>query len=442
MKSRILLRAFLAIVLLQMTTVEGWGRESTRRITLDEAVQLFLENNVELHDRELEIDIALAKKKTAGLWANPSLSFAREDLSFGDLEYSEDVIGLELEFDIFFKRSLRKKAAGYGVDAAMSQFAHYRAGAIGELKRAYILTVLAKKRVSLLEETAEVFDVAASTGRARLDEGDISEFDQMRLAAEGERYRRELAYARIEYEAMQRQLGVMVSPELHGLKEPAPGGARSADPGAIGGGSPQSMASRYEPADDLEFTPFAITLEESLQRALRERKDLRQMEFAVRASHESVRLAKRGRLPVLSLFGGYKSQSDDFAGSAVGVTMALPVFDRNQGEIASGQAQLRQFEARRASLERQVRAQVESANMKVQTLGAEAQSVARQKRASDGEILEIARAAYAEGEMSLLGLLDAAEANYEKQLANYRLLAEYMLGLVELEIAMGGGPLR
>ena len=80
----------------------------------------------------------------------------------------------------------------------------------------------------------------------------------------------------------------------------------------------------------------------------------------------------------------------------------------------------------------------EIAFVKVKSLESQLQSLDEGPRTETGEILDIAQAAYAEGEMSLLELLDAAEANYDAQFARRELQAEYMIGLIELEKAVGG----
>jgi cobalt-zinc-cadmium efflux system outer membrane protein len=426
MKLRILLRIFLPMLVLQLALTPASGQESARKITLEDALRLFLENNIELRGQELEIAKARGHKKTAGLWSNPTVSYEREDLSLGDIEEGEEVIGLELELDLFFKRSLRKKSAEYGLGAAEAHFARYRAEGIAELKSTYALTLLAQRRVELLRETAEVFETAQTTGVARLEEGDISEFDQMRLAAEGDRYRRELATAQLEYESLQRELGVLIAPVLD-----SPGSSHEEPVSA-------ERIALYEPAGALIYSPMELTLDQALEMALLERMDLRGAHYEAKAANESVRLAKRERLPGFTLFGGYKSQSDDLTGTVFEIGMDLPIFDRNQGEIAAGRAELLQAEGRANLLRREIRAQVESAYSKVQALAALVQAQESESAPESGEILEIARVGYLEGEMSLLGLLDAAEAGYERDAARDEILAEYMIGLAELESAMGG----
>ena len=56
------------------------------------------------------------------------------------------------------------------------------------------------------------------------------------------------------------------------------------------------------------------------------------------------------------------------------------------------------------------------------------------------DLLRIARVSYSEGEMSLLELLDAAEAFRESQIMGSQLTSEHWIRYYDLERAMGGVP--
>ncbi len=57
------------------------------------------------------------------------------------------------------------------------------------------------------------------------------------------------------------------------------------------------------------------------------------------------------------------------------------------------------------------------------------------------DLLGIARVSYSEGEMSLLELLDAAEAFRESQIMESQLKSEHWIRYYDLERAMGGAPI-
>ncbi|MFQ6094418.1 MAG: TolC family protein [bacterium] len=411
MKRYLISCLLLSLCFFLLQTMQIKAQERIQEITLDEAIQLLLTNNLELQENKLEIEKARGHRTTASLWSNPTFSFYREDLSTGSLDYAEVIFGLDYQFDLSGQRGLRKRAAQFALSAAGSQFDHEQNMMIFEVKRVYLMTVFAKKRLVLLKQTAEVFKKAALTGTDRFEEGDISGFDHIRLRVERTRYQSELAYAQIEYDNVKRELGVLIGPP--------------------------DVTVEYEPREGLTYLPLHLTLEQLLNKARQHRPDLKRIEHLLRSSRETLRLTKRERYPLFNLSAGYKRQRDDFKGPVFGVNLSLPLFDRNQGRVTTNRAELLQQQRRRTYLEKQTEMEVVNAFTKVQRLDSQLKRLDEELLLDAEQILEIAQFSYKEGHMSLLELLDAARSHYESQLAYYQLLSNYRLALFELEKATG-----
>ena len=92
------------------------------------------------------------------------------------------------------------------------------------------------------------------------------------------------------------------------------------------------LGQEFELTDDMPFVPILIpSLEESVERALRERPDYRSAEAGVRAAELTRKAAEAGNLPTLSAGAGYTLRNQvqwEGHGSqtAIGASLNIPVF--------------------------------------------------------------------------------------------------------------------
>jgi outer membrane protein TolC len=133
---------------------------------------------------------------------------------------------------------------------------------------------------------------------------------------------------------------------------------------------------------------------------------------------------------------GYKRTSglDTLTAS---VQIDLPISNRNQGAIASAQAEVRAAEAQAAAIENQIRAEIATAWTEYQARHRLILDVLRPMRERAAEIARIAQAAYMEGGVDLLRLLDAERARLDSLNMYYRALADYQQSVTSLQIVTG-----
>ncbi len=119
---------------------------------------------------------------------------------------------------------------------------------------------------------------------------------------------------------------------------------------------------------------------------------------------------------------------------AVGLTLALPVFNQGQAEVAKFTAEEQRSRARLEQLIRRSTALVE----------ASWESYLRHQKVRDtypaeaaAELVSIARLAYAEGEIGILQLLDAYRAVRESHLRKIDLASAAKQAQIALELQMG-----
>jgi outer membrane protein, heavy metal efflux system len=181
------------------------------------------------------------------------------------------------------------------------------------------------------------------------------------------------------------------------------------------------------------------------------RPDLGALRLGYRSAEEDVRAAILGQFPALTLGGSYNSDTSAVVSAGPVFTFALPVFDRNQGQIAKSLAT-------RLQLRAQYQARLDSAVANIRALIAQihqlsADLVAARKAAAEARSLAVtARQAYAQNNLDQRTLTDyettalqrAIEVvTIERQIDEDKifLAVELGLGLPKTRIALSGRAL-
>ena len=201
-----------------------------------------------------------------------------------------------------------------------------------------------------------------------------------------------------------------------------------------------------EPADSLAAPPAVPSPADAAAltaRAMGARADVAAARREQERARADAELQRAVRLPNVSFAGGYRR---DFGedGLVFGVSVPLPIFDRNAGGLAESGAEGRLADARLRVLEaavslevRQALDVVDIARQRVQVLEGEYLRKAR-------EALDAVAAAYRVGDAELIDFLDAQRAFRDVRRAHARALLDLRLSLSQLDAAVGvfpGGPL-
>ncbi|HEU4687647.1 MAG TPA: TolC family protein, partial [Vicinamibacterales bacterium] len=158
-------------------------------------------------------------------------------------------------------------------------------------------------------------------------------------------------------------------------------------------------------------------------------------EELLRAETET-RLQRALRSPNVTLGGGYKR---DFGTNAVvfGVTVPLPLWNKNQGGIARAAAEQRVVASNLASVELDVRLDIQQAQNSVDVNRARADYIERQVLASARESRDVVSESYRLGALDLIDFLDAQRAFRDTLRTYNRALFDYRVSLFELDAALG-----
>jgi cobalt-zinc-cadmium efflux system outer membrane protein len=383
-----------------------------RRITLGEAVQLFHQNNLELQLSRAATDEVAGVARQARAYPNPVASVTHESLSDQGLGISETYYTLTQRLDWPWRYGDRRKA---GSQRAASAAAELRADSVRllfELKRAYVEAAAAEADWEIVDQVTTVFRQAEQSGSARFREGDISGFELKRLRVERARYEQLWMEADLEVARLRRRLTALTVPAAEGIQV-APVGPLSGDP----------------PSQSVE--PL-------LSQALARRGEIAAATASLGAARASANVAKWGRLPDPAITGGYKKQSDGFDGVFLGLAVPLPLWDWKGGDVAAAAARVEAAKSREQLARIHVSNDVKTTAESYTSLEQRAVLIGDQLLSDVDDLLDVALLSYAEGELTLLALLDAAQAFSEAGVTKTQLRAAYWIAYYDLERAVGG----
>lgn len=407
MTTRILRAALLLGLLSLPALLMGQGRT----VSLEEAVALFQEHSL---DRELARLRSLRAKGEAvsyRSYPNPEFSITREQLNAGTVDYQETSYLLSQPLELLGQPFLRSRASGRMREAADLQYEFALRQLTLQVKSLYAELWYQNRKLEVYEQALEVVRDARRAAEAREAEGTYSGLQLQRFNVEMSRYRR----LRDETDLARRK----TRDELRIL---------------VYGDSRQELD--WQLADSLAIREVGIPRSRLVQLALEDRGDLQAMQRLNEASQLRVRVQKKERLPDLNLTLGYKNQSDGSEGFVIGGALRLPLFNRNRGELRVARAEARTRSGELDLHRARVRSEVENAYERLQMVRRQWESM-RENR-MEFSMLEAVRSAYAEGNYSLVELLDAARAWADGRILVVETLADFNQARFALDALTAG----
>jgi outer membrane protein, heavy metal efflux system len=403
-------------------------RVTDAQLTLRAARSAARATSPELRAAREAVAAAAGRARQAGALPNPTLAYGREHTSRAGQTNSQDVAQLEQPLEIGGQRGARREAAGARLIAAEARLADAGTQLDFDVARAFALAVAADGRARLAEQTAGAFTEAQRVSERRLAAGDVSGYVARRLRLEVARYAALRAATMLERRNRRVALALM-------LGHPASEADALALPGE-----------NDSPPDESALAGRETVLDSLLSMAIHRRADLRAAASDAAAARAEARLAARERTPTPTLSAGYKGETltdsigrggTRLGGFVVGVSMALPLFDRRAGAMAAATAEARRIDADTELFRRRVAREVTDALDALRA--AETQRAALAPHLGDGArvALRAVQASYAEGEITLAEWLDAVRAYQDAESTYVALQADVAIGRAALERAVG-----
>ena len=389
------------------------------RITLDDAVRLALAHNHALAAARTMIQQSQALEITANLRPNPVLMADAQFLPiFNPGRWTADYTDQSAQFDLgasyLFergkKRQHRLQAAKDQTAVTISQVADNERTLSFNAADAFVSVLLAEDILALAQKDLQSFQSTVDISEARFKVGDMSEGDYLKIKLQLLQFQTDVSQAELS-----RVQALVTLRELLGY---------------------ESVPADYDVAGTLDYSPVKTTKDEALAMAVDHRPDLRaaiQGVVAANSQHD-LAIAYGKRDPTLEAVythtGGMGSVSTFFS-------MEIPIFNRNQGEIARTKFAVTQAEELRRVAEETVEGDVAGAFEGVRA-NDQIVRLYRSGYLDESKLsLDISEYAYRRGAASLLDFLDAERSYRATQLAYRQALASYMLAIEQLREATG-----
>jgi len=397
-------------------------------ITIDEAIQMALQHNHNMLAARTTIQQSEAEETTANLRPNPTLFADWEYLPLGSpskqnpnlypgvstSDYlknnTEADIGLSYLIERGKKRQHRLQAARDITAQTRSLVTDNERGLAFNTASLFVNAQLAESALELADKDLKSFQKTVAVGQLRYDKGAISEDDYLKI---------KLQLLQFETDYQQAELAKVQA--LSDLRQ------------LLGY---ESVSADYDVAGPFDYQPLKGNLEDFQLKALQNRPDLRAAQQGVTAARSQYELQRAIGKQDVTVQGNYSHVNGINAANFLG-SIPLPIFNRNQGEIARTRIAITQAQEQEKATYGQALTDVRDAyeglrvsDRIVQLYRSGYLEVAQKDR-------DIAEYAYQRGAVSLLDFLDA-ERNYRAtQLAYRQALASYLLALEQMRQAVG-----
>lgn len=395
------------------------GPSGPTKITLDQAIEMALRQNHALRATRTTVAQNQALEIQANVRPNPTL--------FGDWQYlplyfpeggfftylqnaTQADIGLSYTFERGQKRQHRLQAAKDTTAVSRAQVADNERTLTFQVAQLFINVQLAQSTLELAEQDLASFQNTVNVSQKQFSDGGASENDFLKVKLQLLTFQQDVEQAKLAkvqaLSDLRQQLGY------------------------------ESVPAEYDIAGEFAYEPMTMRLDELQAKALENRPDLKVAQLGVSAATSQYELAKANGKQDVTVSGNYTHAS---GASAVtfSVSIPLPIFDRNQGNIAQTRIAMSQAGEQHSGVRGQVLTDVRDAYEGVTESDRVLQYYHSGYLETSKKSRDISEYAYRRGAATLLDFLDAERSFRTTQLAYRQALAGYLTALEQLREAVG-----
>ncbi len=397
-------RILLTLVLLALPSV-ALAQGSV--LTLDNALQTAQANNPELAVARWGIDIAEGERRQAGVLPNPELSWEVEDTRNGS---QTTTVSVSQMFELGGKRGARLGVAGRDSELAGLELERQGNALRAEVIGAFEAAVQAQQGLQLAEQSLRLSERALQVVQGRVKAGSASPVEATRAQVQLSEVRLELGRAEQALTVAYQQL-------------------------AAATGAPMAEFSRVESVGNQE--PDVPSRTQLLER-LEQTPDMRLARTQIDQRDAALNLARTQRIPDLTVsVGSQYSETDRERVNVVGLSLPIPLFDRNQGNILAAARRADQARDQRNGAELRLRSEVIQALAQWSTAAQEVQDFDRSILPSAQQAVDAATRGFERGKFAFLDVLDAQRTLVAARLQYLQAQAQRSEARVRLERIFG-----
>jgi cobalt-zinc-cadmium efflux system outer membrane protein len=158
----------------------------------------------------------------------------------------------------------------------------------------------------------------------------------------------------------------------------------------------------------------------------------------IQLAETSLDLEKSNRIPDLTIAGGMKDvDGEDDTIYLVGLSIPIPLFDRNQAGVARAAAELEQQAAALSAEKNRILKDLKIAYQTLKTAHRQVNTIKTDILPAAQRVLDAVKEGYQEGAFSFLDMLEAQSTLYESHESYVQSLGQYHIAVIDLEKVLG-----
>ena len=382
------------------------------RLSVSDALSRAVSAHPELDAQAAEIEAREGEARQAGLWSNPSIELEADEIGGdrGGLGDAETTVFLRQTIPLGGDRSRARNAGLAATRVAQQTLRQRRLDLLARTAAAFVEADAAQDRAEVRQELLDLAREAADAITARVEAGRASPIENNRARVLLETARSAATRARLEANAATGELAAIL-------------------------GAPGLEASLGHPQPLFGFN-FS---EETPQGAIEAnaRLAVQQAEIARRAA--VLRAERAGAIPDVTVGAGMRRYgSSDETAYLASIEIPIPVFDRNQGNIAAAAARETVSLLEADALRRELMREFALNYGRWRRAGEHYESLRTQILPASREAYEASREAYREGELDLLNLLDVQREYFDSRIALIDARSRFAASAIDLDLVTGG----
>jgi len=287
---------------------------------------------------------------------------------------------------------------------------------IDQTAKAYVGLVLAQKNIIVTKEALDTSNANLNMIQSRYNSGFVVKSDLLRAMVHIADLKQQQLLAESRFQINEAMLNASMGSEEAGSLNPV-------TPLTIG-------------------TEISGTIDTWIETALSKRPEIENLRLKKEIAKKEVEKSRAGHYPDVNLIGNYEINSEDFSDSAdnytIGAVMRVNLFSGNRisQETKAAKYLLSRIQEMQKSIELGIKVQVREAFLTAKSARKRIE-VAKTAMDQAEEGLRIVKNRYNNGLLTIVGLLDAELARQQAHTNYFKVLHDYKIARVELELAAG-----
>jgi len=310
-----------SILFVASSLLQAQAPDQTQKIiTLEELQQMALQNNPTLAQSAANIRAAEGRRKQSGLYPNPTVGYQGEEIRGGSFRGGEEGFFVQQDIVISGKLGLNRKIFEQETKQAETEAGEQKLRVLTNVRMCYIQGLAAQRTLELRQSLSKLAQDAVETSHQLANVGQADAPDVLESEVEMQQADLAVTMAEQNRQRVWKELAVVV-------------------------GNPRLPLTRLK--GNLEETS-PVNPDDLVENIVNESPVVKIADLGVKRAEVALARAKREPIPDLQFRGGMQQNRElsETSGQPVGlqgfaeVGVQIPIFNRNQGNIAASKADL------------------------------------------------------------------------------------------------------